>query len=218
MSRDSTIDALLAACAAANVGEHAYNQYADDGTPGNQVRRENLTLHLQQALALRPAMILIGEAPGYLGCRRTGVPFTSEPLLLAGVDPPGLFGAARGFRLAGDSVRTGGEQTATIVWRELGRHGLVALGWNAWPFHPHRPGNPTSNRPPRVSELAQGRHFLRAFLDLAPGVPLVAMGNSAASSLTTLGLPHSKLRHPAQGGARLFADGLGALIERGVVQ
>jgi uracil-DNA glycosylase len=203
-----TMSTLLAELASAPVAADATNQYANDGTPGNATRRANMQRALEQALTLRPALLLVGEAPGYNGARRTGVPFTSERLLLDGVDPPGLFGAARGFALATDDGLISNEQTATIVWREVRSLGLVAVGWNAYPFHPHRLHTPRSNRTPRAAEIRQGLPFLSQVCALFAGVPVVAMGNTAARALGMLGTAHTKVRHPAQGGARLFAAGL----------
>lgn len=206
------IDALLTDLAEAPVAPDAANQYAAAGPPGNAIRRANLRLALELALAAGPALLLVGEAPGYNGARRTGVPFTSERLLLAGVDPPGLFGAARGFALATDDGLVSAEPTATIVYREVQALGLFAVGWNAYPFHPHQPGNPRSNRPPRAAEFRQGLPFLARVRALFPAVPVAAMGNVAARALTALDIPHVKLRHPAQGGARIFAAGLHAMF------
>jgi uracil-DNA glycosylase len=199
---------LIAALARAEVAADATNQYAADGTAGNAARRENLRRALEQAQAQHPALLLVGEAPGYLGARRTGVPFTSERLLLAGIEPPGLFGAQRGFVCATDDGRVSAEQTATIVWREVQAAGRVIVGWNAYPFHPHRPGLPQSNRTPRAAEIRQGQPFLAQACAIFAGVPVVAMGNTAARALTLLGVAHHKVRHPAQGGARRFAAGL----------
>lgn len=207
----AAVGALITALAGAPVAADACNQYADS-TPANGVRRANLSLALAQILAHDPALVLVAEAPGYRGCRRTGVPFTSDPILLNGIDPPGLFGSNRGFRHACDDGHMPGEQTATIIWRELRRHNVVALGWNAWPFHPHRPGQPESNRAPRAAELRQGLVFLEALLALAPGLPVVALGNCAHRNLSALNVPHHRVRHPAQGGATLFANGLAAII------
>jgi hypothetical protein len=39
------------------------------------------------------------------------------------------------------------------------------------------------------------------------------MGNTAARALTLLGVDHRKVRHPAQGGARLFAAGLREIFD-----
>lgn len=133
---DAQIDHLLAELAAAGTAPDGTNQYAFDGPPGNAIRRANLALALRLALARGPDLLLIGEAPGYNGARRTGVPFTSERLLLAGVDPPGQFGVQRGFRQAGDDGRLSAEPTATLVYRELAALGRFAAGWNAYPFHP----------------------------------------------------------------------------------
>jgi uracil-DNA glycosylase len=206
------ITSLIDSLARAPVAADAFNPYAGDDTPGNAARRANLALALSQILDRGPQLVLVAEAPGYRGCRRTGVPFTSDPLLLNGVDELGLFGSGRGFRHASGDGRAPAEQTATIIWRELRRHNAVALGWNAWPFHPHRPGDGESNRAPRAAELRQGLPFLQAALALAPGVPVVALGNCAHRSLEKLGAPHHRVRHPAQGGATQFANGLAAII------
>lgn len=207
-----TIDHLIANLAQTPVAADATNQYANDDTPGNALRRANLRLALEQALATQPALLLVGEAPGYLGARRTGIPFTSERLLLAGIEPLGLFGVARGFALATDDGRISSEQTATIVWRELRALGLVAVGWNAYPFHPHRLDTPHSNRTPRASELEQGQVFLHQVYALFPNIPVIAMGKSADRALHKLGIAHHTVRHPAQGGARLFAQQLHAIF------
>ncbi len=206
------LDSIMSDLARSVVAVDATNQYADDGTPGNTIRRDNLRRALEQARARRPRLMLVGEAPGYLGARRTGVPFTSERLLLEGIEPPGLFGVARGFACATDDGRISAEQTATIVWREVQSLDIVIVGWNAYPFHPHRPGNPQSNRPPRAAEVRQGQPFLAAIRVLFPDILVVAMGNTAARALGWLDLPHIKVRHPAQGGARRFAEGLRAAI------
>lgn len=204
------IDALVADLAATAPPPDAVNMYAPDGPPGNMVRRANLALALGLAHERGPDLLLIGEAPGYNGARRTGVPFTSERLLLAGLSPLGQFGAERGFMVTDEDGRRTGEQTATIVYRELSALGLFAAGWNAYPLHPHRRGDDQSNRAPRAGELALGRPFLARFLALFPGVPVLAMGNVAHGALTALGVPHTRLRHPAQGGAPIFAAGLRA--------
>lgn len=209
------LDAFIADLAHAAVAADATNQYASDGPAGNAIRRANLRRALEYAHDLEPKVLLVGEAPGYLGARRTGVPFTSERLLLAGVDPPGLFGVARGFTCATDDGRIAAEQTATIVWRELRALGVVAVGWNAYPFHPHRPGNPQSNRPPRAREVREGQVFLAQMRAFFPTSSVIAMGNTANRALTLLDIPHTKVRHPAQGGARLFAEGLRAALTRG---
>lgn len=214
MEKRSEIRALVADLAVLEAPRDAVNMYADDGSEGNAIRRRNLQLALELALKRGPDLLLVGEAPGYNGARRTGVPFTSDRLLLQGIGPLGQFGAAQGFARATNDERPRPEQTAGIVYRELTRHGLFAVGWNAYPLHPHRPGNDQSNRAPRATERALGRPFLARIYALFPGIPVVAMGNVAATTLDLLAVPHVKLRHPAQGGALIFAAGLQAFAEQ----
>jgi len=47
----------------------------------SQIRRENLQLYLEKMQKLNPSFLLLGEAPGYRGCRLTGIPFSSERIL-----------------------------------------------------------------------------------------------------------------------------------------
>lgn len=206
-----TIDALITDLAALPAPADALNMYALAGPPGNAVRRRNLALALSLALARGPDLLLVGEAPGYHGACRTGVPLTSERLLLAGLGPFGRCDPATGFALASDDGRISAEATATIVYRELAAVACCAVGWNAYPLHPYRPGDPQSNRRPRVAELALGQPLLARICTLVPSVPIVALGNVAAAALSALGVAHLRLRHPARGGARAFAAGLRAL-------
>ncbi len=212
MERD-IIAELVADLATLKAPANTVNMYAweadnDQQRCGHAIRRANLELALRLAYERGPDLILIGEAPGYNGARRTGVPFTSEQILLNGVDPPGQFGAARGFRLATNDGRISREQTATIVYRELAALNRFAVGWNAFPLHPHQAGKPQSNRTPRQSELALGLPLLARTCALFAGCPVVAMGRIASQALAQLGIAHYAVRHPARGGARQFAEGL----------
>ncbi|ACL26064.1 uracil-DNA glycosylase [Chloroflexus aggregans] len=210
---ETSIRTIIEALAALPAPVNTVNMYAWEATSseeqhGNATRRANLALALALALERGPDLLLIGEAPGYKGARRTGIPFTSEQILLDGIEPLGQFGVARGFRLATNDGRISREQTATIVYRELAALNLFAVGWNAFPLHPHQPGNPHSNRTPRHDELALGLPFLAQVCALFAGCPVVAMGRIASQALTKLGIAHDAVRHPAQGGARRFAEGL----------
>ncbi len=211
------IDELLLLLTRATTPPDVTNQYAADATEpttlaANAQRRTNLHRALTLAVAEPPELLLIAEAPGYRGARRTGVPFTSDDLLVRGVAPLNMFGTQHGFALAEHDGKLLREQTATIVWRTLAQLKVRAAGWNAYPFHPHRANQPHSNRPPRSSELRDGQSFLLQFRALFPTLPVLAMGNSAHRALTWLNIPHHKIRHPAQGGAQLFARGLQAFV------
>ena len=159
--------------------------------------------------------VLVGEAPGYQGARYSGIGFTSERLLLEGAIP----WVPRPSGRITTRPRPFSEPSATILWgafRELGIHQRVAL-WNSFPLHPHKPGEPLSNRTPTKDELEVGGPFVRRLLEevLPKGVRLIAVGEKAAGTLRGLGfqVPSDHcLRHPANGGATAFRQGIARLF------
>ena len=186
------------------------NQY-QSGTEGGSIRRSNLTRYLQQTAEHRPTIMLLGEAPGYRGCRLTGIPFTSEAIMLEGIPLLELFGESAGY-VRTSTGRLQKEASATIVWETLAARSFVPLLWAAFPFHPHRPDEPLSNRAPTATELTLGRPF---WLDLAQlmGIEvIVAIGNHAAQSMAIAGIKGRKIRHPSQGGKPQFVAGIDALL------
>ena len=129
-----------------------------------KLRQANLTHYLEQMAKRRPMVLLVGEAPGYRGCGLTGVPFTSEQILVNG--PEVLFGPSSAFQISGDASRPTGEASATIVWEVLRQYpDRLPLIWNACPFHPHKPDNQQSNRPPVQAELELGIGILSRLLN-----------------------------------------------------
>jgi uracil-DNA glycosylase len=167
---------LVERLAAARIGA-TFNQYARSAT-----LCERLAEYLQQR-ADAPILI-VGEAAGYRGARISGLPFTSERQL-SGTGPA--------------------EATATIVHRVLADLGIEKdiLLWNVVPTHPHRPGDPASNRRPSATEIAAARPFLD---ELAVGREVVPVGRVAEAALGIEGI-----RHPAHGGAAAFRAGLARL-------
>ena len=131
--------------------------------------------------------MLVGEAAGFRGARVSGVPFTSE-------------------RQLSDSGPA--EATATIVHRALAELALEddVLLWNVVPTHPHRRGEPSSNRRPAQGEVRAGMAFLER---VAAGRRIVAVGRVAHS---VLGGPY--VRHPSHGGSAEFRAGLLLSIRR----
>ncbi len=203
---------LVGELARALPGPDLFNQYAD--TPAcNALRRANLRRYLRDMEARQPEALLLFEAPGYRGCRLTGIPVTSRRVLLEGVAPLGLLGRERGYVDVPEAgfERVQGEQSATILWRALADLRLAPLIWNSVPFHPQRAGRMLSNRPPRAAELAQGRDYLVEVLSHFRPRVLVAVGRSAEGSLAALALEHHALRHPAHGGSAAFVAGLQTL-------
>lgn len=211
---------FVASLARSGCGPELFNQYADTSAY-SALRRANLRRYLRDMEARRAEALLLFEAPGYRGCRLTGIPVTSRRVLLEGVPGPGLFGGERGYADVPEPgfERIQGEQSATILWRALADLGVAPLIWNSVPFHPHRAGRPLSNRPPRAAELAQGRDFLQEVLARFRPRILVAVGRTAQGSLAARGLEHRALRHPAHGGSGEFVAGMRALcVEEGLVR
>ncbi|GAB4569120.1 MAG: uracil-DNA glycosylase [Anaerolineae bacterium] len=207
------IDRFIDRLAAAEVAEDAFNQYAlDDGI--NAVRRENFRLYLHQMAAREPRVLLVGEAPGYQGCRRCGVPFTSDYILLNPPEGVPIFGAEAGYRMSPEYDKPRKEPSATIVWTTIGQTELLPVIFSAYPFHPFKKGKPLSNRAPRAAELAQGREFLAEMLTLFPFEAVLAVGNNAEKSLQALDVPYVKLRHPSHGGKAEFVAGFEAVARQ----
>ncbi|MCA9912237.1 MAG: uracil-DNA glycosylase [Anaerolineae bacterium] len=172
------------------------------------LRRYLLAMYEQSQQQTVPLLLM--EAPGYRGCRLTGLPVTSRVIVRDGVPELRFFGAGSGYHLPEDAgfEDIQGEQSATIVWRTLAELGVLPLIWNSFPLHPHKAGQPRSNRRPRKAELAQGRDFLRRILEIYQPSPIVAVGRVAESMLQDLKQAHYPVRHPAQGGKNDFVAGL----------
>lgn len=203
----SSFDHFIQQLARIELPPHLFNPYGYENE-ANCARRHNLRLYLTSMAQRGPQVMLVAEAPGYRGCRLTGVPFVSPLIMQAGLDEVDLFGRARGYRTAGEWPSIQREASATIMWQTLLANGFAPLLWNALPFHPHRPGIPRSNRTPRASELALGKPFLSALLQLFPVPTVVAVGNKAESALTRWGISFKKVRHPSQGGKKEFVHGI----------
>jgi uracil-DNA glycosylase len=203
------IDTFIEALAGAKVASDAYNQYAP-GDKNNDIRRHNARLYFEHILARKPSLLFVAEAPGYRGCRLTGLPLVSRKFLVEGIPELELFGTARGYVETHDPgfEKIQGEQSATIVWNTLKTYGVVPLIWSTFPFHPHQPDKPLTNRAPRRDEIAAGKIFLQQIVALANFKQVVAVGNVAEGALQSLGIDCVKVRHPAQGGKNDFVRGI----------
>jgi hypothetical protein len=124
-----------------------------------------------------------------------------------------LFGRKNGYRLAAEKEKILKEATATIIWSTLIEHNIMALSWNAFPFHPHKKGSEDSNRTPLKKELLLGEKPLLKMIKMYNIETVVAVGNKAEENLNSLNIPHKKIRHPAQGGKNEFVKGIKELKE-----
>ncbi|MDP1635050.1 MAG: hypothetical protein Q8L69_10270, partial [Gallionellaceae bacterium] len=70
-----------------------------------------------------------------------------------------------------------------------------------------------SNRTPTPEEISLGEPALRMLIEAFPKAKIVAVGKKAEGLLGEMGIRvTASVRHPANGGATEFANGLNALI------
>ena len=153
----------------ATTNPYAVYDPAFDKVGGETIRAANLVDYLHSHMT--PEILLVGEAPGYQGCRFSGIAFTSErslaPERRSSLRPEGW-----------------SEPSATIVHkalRDLGLEISVAL-WNACPTHPSS-GRTNSNRTPTRGELEEGALWLERLIALLSPRIIIPIGRSAGATL-----------------------------------
>ena len=187
----------------------------DISTSAPTIRRKQFRAYLRQRLG-KAKLALIGEALGYRGGHFSGIPMTSERLLLG--KQPDIVAGIEPRRTSKPNVCPDGfsEPTATIVWGALLKIGMLPdefVLWNAFPWHSfdsHR--GVLSNRMPDKSERAAGLSVLEVFMDLFPCSQVVALGKIAAVGLEQLGIAAQCVRHPASGGAKRFRQQIAEIV------
>ena len=179
------------------------------------IRRKHLAVYFRERLG-KARLAIVGEALGYRGGHFSGIPMTSERMLLR--KQQNIVAGIKPRRTSKPSVCPNGfsEPTATIVWGALLKIGVLSdefVLWNAFPWHsfdPHR--GLLSNRMPNKSEQLSGRPALNAFLELFACEQIVALGKIAAAQLEQLGVNAQCVRHPASGGAKLFRQQIARIV------
>jgi uracil-DNA glycosylase len=186
------------------------------------IRRRQLRAYLQRRVRTAK-LAVIGEALGYRGGHFSGIPMTSERMLLGRskkvqIQRSNIFSNIKPRRTSKPTVCPDGfsEPTATIVWGALLKIGVSPdefVLWNAFPWHSFDPRDGLlSNRMPDKSERAAGLPILRAFRELFPCKQVVALGKIAAAQLEQLGTNAHCVRHPASGGAKLFRQQIARIL------
>jgi uracil-DNA glycosylase len=166
----------------------------------DRIRRENLRSYFASFTQL-PRTLVVGEAPGWRGCRFSGIPFTSESQLVS-----------RQLPFSGERTNKSGrplcEASATIYWKVMLPFYPHFLAWNCLPLHPYKPGLPASNRHASTREIMRFDHLLQSFINLLGPEGILAVGRDAQRSLTRLSFKHTPVRHPAHGGVKTFGAGV----------
>lgn len=197
------LNQLIASLADRPHGCETYNPYQD------VKKLNNLKIYLTYILSKPVQLWLVGEAPGYRGCRETGIPFTSSHLLETSTHP--FFVQNRSRLFIGKTVK---ESTASCLWSVLAQIANLPLLWNAFPFHPHQGPDQASNRSLNSAERAEGLQYLRMMNEIFSPKTIVAVGRMAGTSIERAlpGLPFVRLRHPSYGGSVEFKSGLEGIL------
>jgi len=180
-----------------------------------RVRRENMEAYID-ARRNHARVLLLGEAPSHRGCRFSGIAFCSETEL---TQKPELVARRKLELTSRDAeMKPQRERSAAVIWSEIERAAkpFEVVLWNAFPWHPYladdgsaKPGpcGPSSNRKPRLPEVAQGRAVMDALMRCFPRLLQVfAVGKVAEDALARWERFECAgyIRHPAQGGESLF--------------
>ncbi len=192
-------------------GPELFNQYSDtnpsyDLPDAARIRRENLKNYLK-CYKRPPKILLVGEAAGPWGCRFSGIPFTSESQLLAGVLP------FKGEKTSNHETPYK-ENSGEILWGALLPEFPRFFLWNAVPLHPHKEGDPLTIRTPGQREIEKFCPLLKRLFNIIGPRHVIAVGRKAQSALGLIGVPCAYVRHPAQSGAREFRAGINEIFAR----
>ena len=171
-----------------------------DREGASEIRRENLRRYICERTSA-PSVLLLAEAPGPWGCRFSGVPITSERQLLDPLFPHSGQQASRG-------EEPHKEYSASIYWRILLPFYQHIFTWNTVPFHPHHIDKPLTIRTPRVSEIKRFVPLVEGIVNIMNPQAVVAVGRKAESALSMIGVDAIYVRHPSQGGATRFEEGV----------
>lgn len=196
------------------------NMYADSFDFHEQTTN-NLHLYLNKMVEIKPEYLLVGEAPGYLGCRLSGIPFTSETSILTisffyNSYPICEFCKNTANVKENWIIRNRNclveETTAKIVWEKLEKENFYPLLWNAFPFHPHEKGAEMSNRAPTSNEIDKGKKYIENLQDMFPSIKhIYAVGKKAQKSLGLADVFY--IHHPSHGGKNDFRTGIDKLLQ-----
>ncbi|MEO1889476.1 MAG: uracil-DNA glycosylase [Cycloclasticus sp.] len=154
-------------------------------------------------------VLLIGEAPGYAGCRITGIPFTSGVSI--NKSRLQVFKELK-HKLYISPIES--EKTATIVWDYLESATDLPIFWNSFPFHPHAAGDQFSNRAPTKSEIEEGTFYIETLIRIFNPTVISAIGRKGEQALKGI-FPDKHIeyiRHPSHGGKSEFLLGIKKVV------
>lgn len=192
-------------------GEYLFNPYTDscihDAKGGSDLREKNLRKYLE--VIEKSDTIVIGEAPGYLGCRRTGIPFT---------DNDHLDKVAKIYKISRLSKATKSgkdkENSALYMWRTIQELSDPPFVWNIIPLHPYDSDNQLTNRTPNKMDYLNTKNAISYLLEHGNFERIIAVGRVAEMHLINMGYKCFYVRHPSHGGSSIFREQIQNLFDK----
>jgi len=178
------------------------------------VLSNNLYLYLMAMKREKPSLLLVGEAPGYKGCKLTGIPFSSGMIYQdhERFDHPFLKKLSKKIKIS----EIDSENSATMVWEYLSEKNITPMFWNSFPFHPHLANNELSNRAPSTKEVAFGIEYLQRIRKIYKPVVIAGVGGKG-TTCARKAFPEDdivSIRHPSFGGKRDFIKGMNSILNK----
>jgi hypothetical protein len=185
--------------------ENCFNPHSDRcqkfDRPDAPKRRAAILSKILESATSQPVEALwIGRDLGYRGGRRTGLALTDD----AHIENHGKrWNLSIERPTYGDVIS---ERTAAVIWDQLNKINSRIFLWNAFPLHPHEPGNPFTNRQHNSHERKAGEKLLKELIVLLRPTRIIAIGNDAAKVAggVTDDIPVIPVRHPSYGGQNQF--------------
>jgi hypothetical protein len=193
-----------------------FNQYRDrneelDVPDAPAVRIDNLRRYMAEASSTAKTLV-VGEAAGPLGCRFSGVPFTSERQLLDLSFP--VQGRRSSKEVPSRTTKVAPpffSQSSEVFWEIMRPYHGQFLVWNAFPLHSYEEYDVLTVRNPTKGEVSQFREALRLIKAFIEPIHIVAVGRKALEELNALGECEPSItyvRHPSRGGKTKFTAGM----------
>ncbi|KKN95761.1 hypothetical protein LCGC14_0176300 [marine sediment metagenome] len=187
-----------------------FNPYTDlcelDKPNAPEIRTNNLRIFLDNID--RFDTILVGEAPGHIGARKTGLAFTSNHILKTAEKTWGM----KGFEIA-TKKEYYKELSAHHVWSVLPRLVNPPILWNIIPLHPFK-GEQFTNRTPNNLDHLTCNSAVEYFFNNTEFRKIIAIGRVAQKRLRRLGFDVEYVRHVSMGGSNKFKASMYELFEK----